>query len=296
MHSPAALYSPSSLELLLARYRDEWTAPPTEFMQTELGTRVRRAFYDPHRNMDGEYSLRALSGILGEEVFQFIHLLQSIDEAEGSWTMAEIGAGYGRWLVAGARTVRRVRSLPAHLIAVEAEDAHFEMLKLHLSDNGFDPNDHHLIKGAASGKDGHVFFTQGHAAEWYGQAIIPSEDSGFGDWPKATVVTVPSFSLATILGEADRVDYLDMDIQGAELDAVSAAIDVLSSKVRRLQIGTHSQSIEDGLRSILSDAGWQCQCDYACGATALTPFGRIAFVDGSQGWANPSLRVGPELG
>ena len=95
----------------------------------------------------------------------------------------QLGAGYGHWVVAGGVAARRVRNLRVSLIGVEAEHAHFEMMRQHFRDNEFDPDAHMLIEAAVTENDGPVQFVQGHSHEWWGQAILPESDYGFGDWP-----------------------------------------------------------------------------------------------------------------
>jgi len=272
------------LESLLARYRaHEAESAGETFIRTEVGSLMRRSFFTRYKDWRGVLPLHDTD----EELFEILVLLQSIDEANGSWTMAEIGAGWGRWLIGGAIAAQRVRGIPCKLIAVEAENTRFEMLLQHFADNHIDPRRHRLIKGAASERDGKVWFTQGHSEEWYGQSILPRPDSGFGNHPSATVTSVPSYSLETILGSVGKVDLIDMDVQGAELDVVRGGRDILKSKVRRLHIGTHNHELEEGLRCEMRGIGWQCICDYPCLSTVQTEFGSVYFDDGVQTWINP---------
>jgi hypothetical protein len=76
---------------------------------------------------------------LHEEIFEWIALAESVRAAREKFTMVELGAGYGRWLVAGAMLARRLRpGLPVKLIGVEAEQVHFAWMRRHFIDNGLD--------------------------------------------------------------------------------------------------------------------------------------------------------------
>jgi FkbM family methyltransferase len=214
-----------------------------------------------------------------EEYFEWIDVLESVDRAHGSYTMIELGAGYGRWSVRGALAARR-RGLDVRLVAVEGEPQHFAWLKLHLADNGIDPEQHWLIDAAVSDSEGETFFHAGKPREWYGQSIS-SQDTGY------LIRKVTLVSILEVL--AGPVDLIDLDVQGEEFKIVWASIDALNAKVKRLHIGTHSLDIEEGLRTLLKAQGWQCLADFSLARTNDTPYGSISFVDGVQSWVNLRL-------
>jgi hypothetical protein len=64
-----------------------------------------------------------------EELFEWVDLLESIDDAGDSYVMAELGAGFARWLGAAACLMRQYKPMPFRLIGVEAEPTHFEWIK-----------------------------------------------------------------------------------------------------------------------------------------------------------------------
>ncbi len=244
-----------------------------------------------------------------EEYFEWIDLLESIVNARKSYTMIELGAGFGRWAVRAALAIQQYnKKLPYRLIAVEAEPMHFEWMRLHFEDNGIDPSKHSLIHGAVSDTPGDVSFYVGSAPGelkpdgWYGQSLMQDHEvlaqvddepyrgfevrrhgSGFA------TISVPSVSLTSILTNLHRVDLIDFDLQGHEGSVVRSAIDELNAKVKRLHIGTHGPEIEIGLRELLTSHGWRCLCDYAAFSTTQTPWGAITFQDGVQSWVNPRL-------
>src|SRR6185369_12734632 len=129
-------------------------------------------------------------------------------------------------------------------------------------------------------------------AAWYGQSIIkvyealdespPDSYEGhdvFRLKSGCTAVKTRSYLLTEILPETERIDLIDLDVQGEELKIISAAIDALDRRVVRLHIGTHSHEIEAGLRELLGRHGWECRTDYPCAQTNETPWGPIQFVD-----------------
>jgi FkbM family methyltransferase len=224
---------------------------------------------------------------IDEEWFEWHSLASAVTEARGRFVMAEIGAGYGRWAVAGGIAARRIGK-QAELICVEAEPAHVAMLRQHFVDNDFDPADHRIIEAAASDRDGPVYFTVGRAVEWWGQAILPSSDYGCGDMTGIEVRSVPGVSLATALEGVGPVDLIDMDIQGAEADVISSSLPLLRERVRRIHIGTHSAEVEARIRVAMRSIDFRAVWDFPCGREVDTPIGRVSFQDGVQAWVRPA--------
>ncbi len=86
-----------------------------------------------------------------EEYFEWIDLLESVLAAERSYTMIELGAGYGRWVIRAALALKQFNGqLPYRLIAVEAEPTVFQWLRQHFRDNEIDASKHLVIHGAVS--------------------------------------------------------------------------------------------------------------------------------------------------
>ena len=159
---------------------------------------------------------------------------------------------------------------------------HCEMMREHFEDNGLDWREHTLIEAAVAPEAGEVHFTVGAADTWFGQAILPTPDYGFGAIEGVSVKSVPAMTVADILETVDRVDLIDMDIQGAEGGVIASSVGVLCQKVRRLHIGTHSAEVEAQIRAALSGAGWRPRWDFPCRSEVRTPYGRVSFEDGVQ--------------
>ena len=135
-----------------------------------------------------------------EQMFEWITIVETILAAEDYYVMVDLGAGYGRWLVNAALLARRFKRVP-FVIGVEAEDTHFCWMKEHLNDNQIAPVEQRLIHAPITGQRRDVPFTIGHANDWYGQAVLPSADTGFGHWPNAHVEMRPSIILQDVIGD-----------------------------------------------------------------------------------------------
>ena len=73
-----------------------------------------------------EYQVRAATGgnavrpAIDHEIFEWIAILESVIAARSSFTMVDLGAGYGRWTARAACALRLKRSeLQSRFVAVE---------------------------------------------------------------------------------------------------------------------------------------------------------------------------------
>ena len=150
--------------------------------------------------------------------------------------------------------------------------------------NGLDPAQHTLVQAVVSDQPGTTLFYVGmpkggqdRADQWYGQAIARSYEKPrnkaqelYEGIPVIELksgwksIEVQAVTLGSLLRDLDRVDLIDMDVQGEELKIVRSAIDDLDRKVCRLHIGTHAHEVEKGLKETLGSHGWNCHFDYPC--------------------------------
>jgi FkbM family methyltransferase len=251
-----------------------------------MGAIISDDFYEdePHfyaRHVQTEYPAA------NEELFEYIALLEAIDAAtKGQFTMLELGAGYGRWMVNAAKAAQQ-RDLTCHFVGFEAEPDHFQMMIKHFRNNKVYPWSYHLIEAAVTDYDGTATFAVGSPKVSWSQTIVDGTDKWDTKWTGKK--TVRAISLTTILKSLEAVDLIDLDIQGDEFKVLSAARDALSAKVKRVHIGTHEHDIELSLRQLFSSMGWECRYDYPCKRKSVTPFGKIAFQDGVQDWVNTKI-------
>jgi len=286
---------------------------PSGFDCDFLGVRTRPAFYSGMLAEPPQLPPRPPTyPPFNEEYFEWLDILEAVDQASETFVMIELGAGYGRWCARAAAAVRRKPDCRLQCVAVEAEPAHFRWIHDHFRDNGIDPSAHDLIWAAVAATPGFVPFWVGAADGWYGQAIeVASETPPFPDIstrrrlkarsvlgrpPVATnndrsVTWIPCVTLADVIAPYPRVDLIDLDVQGAEYEVLASAIDLVNKRVRRLHIGTHSSRIEEQLRHLFTAHNWQMVNDYPGQSTSQTPYGSIHFGDGVQTWVNPTAPI-----
>ena len=96
--------------------------------------------------------------------------------------------------------------------SLSTEPTHFQWLRQNLQDNSVDLTNCRLVHPAVTGTDGKICFDVGDPAS-YDRAIGGATE-------------IDAISLSTLLLPLDSVDLIDMDVQGAELDArIEPALD-----------------------------------------------------------------------
>jgi len=167
-----------------------------------------------------------------------------------------------------------------------------------MRDNDIDPDEHEMLCAAAAAESGALMLAgSDQSATQYGHRAI--DEQMHAEWrklPDLTFRPVASVSLDDLFAKHERIDLVDMDVQGAEHDIVAAGIDVLNSKVRMLHVGTHSREAEAGLPSVLERHGWLNAFSFPSRSQTVTPFGRIrpelhrALVDGVRPTSKSPVR------
>jgi FkbM family methyltransferase len=224
------------------------------------------------------------------DIAEWAVALRAIDLSRDSFTMIELGCGWGCWMnntgVAARRAGRRV-----HVIGVEGEEGHVAFAEEALATNGFAPDEVTLHRGIAASSNGIALFPRtDRSGEVWGLEPV------FGATPEQQAQAVrngthdvlPMISLADLTGTFARIDLLHIDIQGGEADLIDGCIDLLKQKVAYILIGTHSKQIEGRLYDTLLGHGWRLEMERAA-IFGLADGKPIVSVDGVQGWRNPVL-------
>ena len=138
--------------------------------------------------------------------------------SDGGFVAVEAGAGWGPWLAMAGVVCRSRGAERIGLIGLEASPERFALMRRHLEFNQLDQ--HHgvavdLFEGAVWSHDGAIHFPES-AVEDMGAAA--GSDSTDIDYRGQAVATrqVPCTRLQTLVGEGQKVDFLHIDVQGAE--------------------------------------------------------------------------------
>jgi FkbM family methyltransferase len=230
--------------------------------------------------------------IYDEHVLDWIPLVQALNETSGTFRMAALGAGWGRWIAGGAGLARQL-GRDFKILGVEAEPQHFDWMLRHMRDNDIGADRATLICAAAAGRPGDFWFTVGDSQSWYGQSIV-SVDESKGRPDPSKFRRVKGLTMNDVLEQLSPIDYLHMDIQGTEAEFLSYAPDQLNRHVGMVNIGTHGLDIEVQLRALFRKLGWTCIYDIEIGSSRAIRIEEklskpVQFGDGVQVWKNPNF-------
>jgi len=216
--------------------------------------------------------------------------LHAVDLSGPTFTMIELGCGWGCWMLNTGTAARRT-GRAVHVIGVEGDAGHIAFAQAGLAENGFAEGESTLVTGIAAGQSGVALFPlQETAGESWGLEPVLGADEVRTQELMATgrYSALPMISLAELAAPHARIDLLHIDIQGGEADLVEACLDILSARFAYVLIGTHSRQIEGRLFDLMIDAGWELDMERPAFLDISHPT-PIVTVDGVQGWKNPRL-------
>ncbi|HCI15008.1 MAG TPA: hypothetical protein DFK12_13975 [Gallionellaceae bacterium] len=235
------------------------------------------------------------------EAIEYVALTDALQRSpEGSsFCAVEIGAGWAPWITAAGVIARHRGAGKISLVGVEASSRRFPLMRRHLETNGLRPTGiagedaqhenvfSRLFNGAVWTHDGNIWFPESDVADM-GSAATTSNDETDYRGAKSDNKSIPCKRLETLLHDLGTIDFMHIDIQGAEWDLLQGQIDWVTSNVRTMMIATHSRPIEGKLMELLIEKGWQlhrekpCRVDWHKDCSLV---GRT-IVDGSQYWVN----------
>lgn len=241
-----------------------------------------------------------------EDYFEYVDLLESISRCEGRYQMAEIGAGYGRWMLNAAHAIRRCCSTNISsyfLLGFEADVSRSGMLRSLMAKNDISNYDVVQKIVTAPSPDRGLgetlpFVVHNTDASRFGGAIIDdSRDIRSGrrqisNEPWMRVENLPTCRLSDEAARYGIFDFVNFDIQNAEIEVIPDAIDYLSGYVKLAHVGTHSVLAGEIVSEIFLRANWLARWQFPWKAEAATPFGTVQFRDGIQSFENPKFMRG----
>jgi hypothetical protein len=221
------------------------------------------------------------------DVAEFAAALRAVDVSGDSFTVAELGCGWGCWLnntgVAAKRAGKRV-----FLIGIEGDEGHIQFARQSLPDNGFEESEFELYHGIAAGYDGVALFPKQLQAgvDWGIEPILnPTEGQITQAKDEGSCEILPTHDLASIIDKHGDLDLLHIDIQGGETAFLESCIEVCNRSVHYVLVGTHSRIIEGKLEALMFANGWVLEVDRP-GISSLEGGVQTLRVDGVQGWRN----------
>lgn len=210
---------------------DKYSAPdalPCPGFYTDFsGVRTRLSYFgiDSHPAERHVGAIPFPDDCLHAEAIEYLAAIVALEQAQDSFSIVELGAGYGPWLVFGAKAAQRRGISNINLLAVEADLQRHQLFCTHLADNGL-PLPKGLgeqvvggmqvrcIHGAISDNIGKVSFGSQSVLDW---GAAPITDGGTEDYRGITVETheIDTYTLEAVLADVPFVDFMHMDIQGS---------------------------------------------------------------------------------
>jgi len=230
------------------------------------------------------------------EGIEYVALLDAIERfaTDGSFVAVEAGAGWGPWLAMAGVVCRRRGVEHIRLIGLEASPERFALMRRHLDFNQLD-HQHglavDLFEGAVWSHDGVIHFLESAVEDMGAAACTDITDTDYRGQAVATR-EVPCTRLPTLVGEGQKVDFLHIDVQGAEGEVITSHLDWLDQHARSMMIATHSRPLEGELMVVLNDNGWLLQREKPCrfnAGNAMRDWCGATTADGSQYWINGKL-------
>ena len=236
------------------------------------------------------------------ETIEYVSLLLSLERALHSggkcFTAMELGASYAPWAIAAGVIAKRKGFKELNLIAVEANKETVTDITEHAFRNGLSNSFENVnvlaVHGAIYTNDEYVFFPKVNVANDNGaqitQYVLKKDYRGLDlDYEK-----IPGYSLNTLSTNYSQIDFLHMDVQGAEAMLLKddAFIGILNQKVATFFIATQSRLIEGIALEKLSALGWSLIRERP---TMYRQNNRTKDVngwtlrDGGQLWINPKF-------
>ena len=227
------------------------------------------------------------------EGIEYVALLDAIERFthDGTFVAVEAGAGWGPWL-AMAGVICRGRGIKdIQLIGIEASRERFALMRRHLDFNQL--NQQHgvtveLFEGAVWSHDGVIHFPES-AVEDMGAAASNDRTNIDYRGQQMPMLEVPCTRLASLVGEGREVDFLHIDVQGAEGGVINSHIDWLNQRAHSMMIATHSRPLEGELMVLLKANGWMLHREKPChfeAGRAIDDWCGATTVDGGQYWIN----------
>jgi FkbM family methyltransferase len=230
------------------------------------------------------------------DVLEWVGTLRSVLEARDSFTMLELGAGWGPWCAIAHAAARQLGITTVRTTGVEGDAGHVAHMRENFAVNGLTAEEGRIICGVVGANDGDALFPKAiDASSVYGGAAAYEGESGGRQFFDLFVTghgaevdhveRMPCFSLKTLMAEAEYVDLIHCDVQGEEARLLSSAITDVSAKVGRIVVGTHSFAIDRQLLMLLPANGWELEGIDIC---EMREDGQLPVTlrDGTQVWRN----------
>jgi FkbM family methyltransferase len=298
-HHVFAGYVPSDLAVF-SRFNPYQGPGQPGFVTNFLGVRYRTSFSNPLREFDGQVEQLPIpvGGFQGETA-EFIGVLRSVLQAGERFTLLECGAGYGTWMSIANAAAKQHDIKSVRLYGIEGDSGHISMLVQHMADNRISTNVYTHIHGVVGAQSGLArWAVVEDSADVYGGRPMGSDSVDYHGIHRPATENVEVHAINDLLSRETEWDLIHCDVQGGEGEICRAGIELMSQRVKRVVIGTHSRALDGEVMTVFHRARWTLEnekptiFEWGDGAPTLETMAR---VDGVQVWRNPRLISTPPV-
>jgi hypothetical protein len=165
------------------------------------------------------------------DIAEWAGALRAVDLSGNSFTVMELGCGWGCWINNTGVTARRSGRKP-YLIGIEGDRGHIGFAREAYVANAFSDSQVTLHHGIAAAKSGVALFPRQETPgiQWGIEPILnPDPVKRAAAKLSGKYEELPMISLAAASKDHDRIDLLHIDIQGGEADLIQGSVPLLAN-------------------------------------------------------------------
>jgi FkbM family methyltransferase len=250
---------------LLEKYADPSATHTEGFITDFIGVKTNVSFYAGLNNSNGTLiaKLPIPDDSFHADAIEYIALFNAFERSKrnSNFVAVEVGASYGPWICAAGVIAKRLGKKAISLVAVEASETKLDSISNHQRMNNLTNESGVSLKifhGAAWNTRTTLMFPKVDVAIDNGGRV--AEHATTVDYRGAHLehVEVKTYTLEDILSGIEFVDFMHIDIQGAERNLLEddQSLTILTNRVSTLFLGTHSRAIDGLAIERLTAAGW----------------------------------------
>jgi hypothetical protein len=275
---------------IINKYAISNITPSPDHVTNFLGVKVRPEFFPSILSSSfGVVEPVPIPANWHADIAEWASCLRSIDLSADRFVMLELGCGWGCWMNNCGVTAKHAGK-QIKLYGVEADTGHIIYAKNAFNDNGITEQEFVLSQGIAGKSASIVLFPSIESGiDWSGTAIFNPSQQQQEAADSGKYARLPVINIGDLIKKECRLDFMHVDIQGAELDLLSEIFDLLCIKVRYIFIGTHSKQIEGGLIDLFTSNGiWKLEVERPAIFQIIDGSPKVT-VDGVQAWRNSTF-------
>ncbi len=214
-------------------------------------------------------------------------LEDSVNHAKECFVIAQLGARYGTYIVLSSFLLKKKKpSLNSISIGVEASSFGYSNLLVCMEKCELNSSPNVFRQVAISDSISSVAFLEA-GEDGVGSHML----NRIAEEVDESVEVVNTTTIEELIKDVSHVDFLEMDIQGAEYKAIPCSISSISEKVKMICIRTHwPPADEKELEAIFTKHGWQKVLVYYNKTQMVIAGKEQPLNDGVQCWVNTNLR------